>query len=148
MSLRALSLKIYLEVSAGDWLNPLMPTKKKATKKHPPKKLKDVEARVRKAAAEGRIEMAPQENVYEYPEIFDRFVDKVLCFRAVMMTDMTYMSDFCDSGRDTKAREKEFKKWADKIKKEFGVDASLYLNKPVWEIFEFIANNEPDRSLN
>ena len=114
---------------------------KKSKSKRPPKlSTKQVEAKVRKLAREGKITMEHSSRQEKYEAIYNRFVDHVLQFRALFASEEAYMSNFRNSPKWNK-RSPERVVWQNRTVFEFGVDIQDKMDEPFWDIIEYIATH-------
>lgn len=100
-------------------------------------RLKDVEAKVKKLAREGKVEFAEGGRVEAYPKIRDEFLEHVLGHPEAFISDRSYVSDFFSFGKD-RDEESEYASVQWKTAKQFNVDIATKLKRPLCEIFEFI----------
>ena len=91
---------------------------------------KKLSERVRKAAKEGRVTMAPKEKLELVSHIADIIVEDCLGYTSFMITDLSSVYDFVDQS-DIKAVIK-------KAKRIFDVDITSEIGEPIVDIAAYI----------
>jgi acyl-CoA hydrolase len=103
---------------------------------------------MRKAAREGRVEMAPAEAVENYQEVADQFMQRIFGLEPgdYMISDLSSLSDFCSFGSSPEERDEWMKPVSQTIREVYGItvtDRRTYLV----DVFREIANRQSGQSL-
>jgi len=110
-------------------------------KKKSKEELDAITQKVRKLAREGKVTMAPQDRINQYPDVMKRFVGEVLGHPEALYSDMSYLSDF--TAGPVRPGTPDYVEIVARTLEEFGIDPTSVMDKSLCDVVEYIAKN-PD----